>query len=90
MQHRRNFFSTLSLGSIALASGQTKSVAPAPSAADPTLDIFQAAYKGDIPRATELAKLNPAIARLRSPDGRTPLHYAVEGGQTAMIFSLTT
>jgi ankyrin repeat protein len=53
------------------------------------MDIFQAAYKGDVPRATALAKLNPAIARLRSPDGRTPLHYAVEGGQTGMISFLT-
>lgn len=69
-----------------LAFGQT----PAPVVKDSGLDIFQAAYQGDIPRATELSKLNPAIARLRSPDGRTPLHYAVEGGHTDMIFFLTT
>jgi ankyrin repeat protein len=83
MEHRRSFLSTLGLGSAALASGQTS------SAKDPTIDIFQCAYQGDIPRATELAKLNPAIARMRSADGRTPLHYAVEGGQTGMIFFLT-
>ncbi len=94
MEHRRSFLSTLSLGSAAIASGQTSSGVPGQSPAlsaakDPTTDIFQCAYKGDIPRATELAKLNPAIARLRSPDGRTPLHYAVEGGQTSMILFLT-
>jgi uncharacterized protein len=89
MQPRRTFLSTLSVSAVALASEQTPSTAPAPSA-DPSADIFQAAYKGDIPRATELAKLNPAIARLRSPDGRRPLHYAVAGGQTAMIFFLST
>jgi ankyrin repeat protein len=94
MQHRRAFLSTLSLGSATLASGQTPSGVPGQSTAlsavkDPAMDIFQIAYEGDIPRATELAKLNPAIARLRSPDGRTPLHYAVEGGQTGMIFFLT-
>ena len=52
-------------------------------------DIFQAAFKGDIPRATELAKLNPAIAQLRSPDGRTPLHFAAAGGHADMVFFLT-
>jgi uncharacterized protein len=91
MQPRRNFLSALGLGSAAFASGQTGPMVPGkPDPPHPTMDIFQAAYKGDVPRATELAKLNPAIARLRSPDLRTPLHYAVQGGQTAMIFFLTT
>jgi ankyrin repeat protein len=94
MIHRRTFLSALSMTPAALALGQTSSSAPGPQAAsvmkNPTNDIFQASYKGDVPGATELAKLNPAIARLRSPDGRTPLHYAVQGGQTAMIFFLTT
>lgn len=91
MNHRRNFLSTLSWGSVGLASAQTISGGPTASTStkDPAVDIFQTAKSGDVPRATELAKLNPAIARLRSPDGRTPLHYAVEGGQTAMIFFLT-
>ncbi len=56
---------------------------------DSNLDIFEAAYRGDTARATELAKLNPAIARLRSPDGRTPLHFAAAGGQVEMISFLT-
>ncbi len=95
MHNRRSFLATLGLSPVAVASAQTSSATSgqpaAPSAfKDSTLDIFQAAYKGDIPRATELAKLNPAIARLRSPDGRTALHYAVEGGHTDMIFFLTT
>jgi ankyrin repeat protein len=74
-----------------MANAQTPSAPvklPAPS--DSSLDIFQAAFKGDVPRATELVKLNPAVARLRWVDGKTPLHYAVEGGQTAMAFFLTT
>jgi hypothetical protein len=50
-----------------------------------SLDIFEAASRGDVARATELAKWNPAVARLRSPDGRTPLHFAAAGGQSAMI-----
>jgi ankyrin repeat protein len=86
MSNRRTFIATLGVGPVALAPGQT----PVSIAKDSAPDIFQAAYKGDIPRATELAKLNPAIARLRSPDGRTPLHYAVEGGHADMIFFLTT
>jgi ankyrin repeat protein len=95
INNRRNFLAMLGFSPVALASGQTPSKMSEPPATsgagkDSTLDIFQAAYKGDIPRATELAKLNPAIARLRSPDGRTPLHYATEGGRTAMIFFLTT
>jgi ankyrin repeat protein len=95
MNNRRSFLATLGFGPAALAAGQTSSgisgqpAAPA-AVKDATLDIFQAAYKGSIPRATELAKLNPAIAQLRSPDGRTPLHYAVEGGHPDMIFFLTT
>src|SRR5258708_5946924 len=86
MNNRRTFLATLGLVPAALAPGQTSPAVVSES----TLDIFQAAYKGDIPRATEFAKLNPAIARLRSADGRTPLHFAVEGGQTAMVFFLTT
>jgi ankyrin repeat protein len=89
MNNRRTFLATVGLAPIALAPAQTPAT-PAPKGGDPTLDIFQAAYKGDIARATELAKLNPAIARLRSPDGRTPLHYAVAGGQPNMITFLTT
>jgi ankyrin repeat protein len=69
-----------------MLSSQTMSQsAPPPPAGDATLDAFQAAFKGDTARITELAKWNPAIAQLRSADGRTPLHFAAEGGQAAMI-----
>jgi ankyrin repeat protein len=65
-----------------------------PARADPITDsrsdIFEAAFRGDIKRATELAEQNPAIARFRSPDGRLPLHYAAAGGQPDMIMFLTT
>ena len=91
MSHRRNFLLTLGIGPAACAFPQSTSSPQAPSspAKDSDADIFQAAAKGDIARATELAKQNPAIARLRSADGWTPLHYATRGGQTAMIFFLT-
>jgi ankyrin repeat protein len=87
MNSRRTFLAALGVAPAVLVPGQsTSTVKPK----DPAMDIFEAARKGDIPRATELAKLNPAIARLRSGDGRTALHYAVEGGQPAMIMFLTT
>ncbi len=76
---------------VALAPGQTLSSATSPApVGDVTIDIFQAAYQGNIPRATELAKMNPAIARLRSAEGKTPLHYAAAGGHAEMITFLTT
>jgi ankyrin repeat protein len=53
------------------------------------MDIFHAALNGDIPAATALAEQNPAIARLRSAEGKTALHCAVEAGHTDMIFFLT-
>jgi len=96
MSNRRSFLATLSLGPVALASGQNTSNTASTPAAAPTaskssvLDIFEAAYKGDTARAMELAALNPAIAHLRSTDGRTPLHYTVAGGHADMIFFFTT
>lgn len=94
LKSRRRFLATVGAGPLALASAQTSSSVSGPQAVPPggkdsTPDIFQAAYRGDIPRATVLTQMNPAIARLRSPEGRTPLHYAVEGGRTDMIFFLT-
>jgi ankyrin repeat protein len=59
-------------------------------ATDSRSDIFEAAFRGDMKRATELAEQNPAIAKLRSPDGRLPLHYAAAGGHADMIMFLTT
>src|SRR5579872_1069432 len=87
MNNRRDFLAAVSLSPI-VASAQPGDP-PAAKSSGLGLDIFEAAFQGDVPRATELAKLNPAIARLRSSDGRTALHYAVEGGRTAMIFFLT-
>ena len=46
------------------AIGQTPTQAEASATGTGTADIFQAAFHGDIPRATELAKLNPAIAKV--------------------------
>jgi len=88
------FLGSFGFGSLCMASPQSLSTtadqrAGSTGAKDPILDIFQAAYSGDTARAGELAKINPAIARLRSPDGRTPLHYAVAGGRLEMISFLT-
>ena len=69
---------------------QEPAKAPAPEKTEPALDIFDAAFRGDIKRATELADQNPAIAKLRSADGRTPLHFAAAGGHPDMIMFLTT
>lgn len=63
---------------------------PSAGKSEPAPEIFEAAYSGNLKRATELASQNPWIAKLRSTDGRTPLHFAVAGGQTDMIFFLTT
>jgi ankyrin repeat protein len=95
MNKRRSFLATLTLGPVLAARGQSISVSPAPSNAPgaakvSTDDIFEAAYKGDVQRATDLLKLNPAIARLRSADGRTPLHYAAAGGRAEMVSFLIT
>jgi ankyrin repeat protein len=83
MSTRRTFFATGGLLPAALATPH-----PQPQQA-PSADVFEAAYKGDTARINELAKWNPALARLRSADGRTPLHYAVDGGQVAMVPTLT-
>jgi ankyrin repeat protein len=91
MSNRRTFLSTLSSLAVtpALAASQPATPQAAADPKQPQLDIFEAAFKGDLPRATELAKLNPAIAKLRSLDGRTPLHFAAAGGHAEMIFFLT-
>lgn len=54
----------------------------------PQSDIFQAAAAGDIPRATELVNAEPEIARRRSADGRTPLHFATANGKPEMVLFL--
>src|SRR5215467_9669394 len=92
MPSRRRFLISSSLTSCAVyAQEKPKSEAARPDAAtDSRSDIFEAAFRGDMKRATALAEQNPAIARLRSPDGRMPLHYAAAGGQPDMIMFLTT
>jgi ankyrin repeat protein len=86
MHNRRTFLGGLGFASLCNAADRPAESKPSK---DSNLDIFEAAYRGDTARAAELAKLNPAIARLRSPDGRTPLHFAAAGGQTEMISFLT-
>ena len=49
------------------------------------LDIFEAVAAGNDKRAAELAKDDPGVAHHRLPDGRTPLHLAVEAGKPAMV-----
>jgi len=80
---RRNFF----LGGLATA-GALRAQVAAQRATTTRLDIFQAAAAGDIPRATELADADPEIARRRSADGRTPLHFATANGKPEMVLFL--
>ena len=91
MPSRRSFLISSGLASCAVqAQEKPKSdLAPLEHAKDSGSDIFEAAFRGDLKRATALADQNPAIARLRSGDGRTPLHYAASGGQPDMIMFLT-
>jgi ankyrin repeat protein len=77
---RRHFF----LGGLATAGVLRAQVA----AQRATTTIFQAAAAGDIPRATELADADPEIARRRSADGRTPLHFATANGKPEMVLFL--
>jgi uncharacterized protein len=55
-----------------------------------TLDIFEAAAGGNGARVTELANQAPGIARLRSADGRTPLHFAAAAGKPSIVIMLST
>src|SRR5215468_5665832 len=48
-------------------------------------DIFQAAVAGDVARVKELLDANPLLARSRSTDGRTPLHYAMAAGNLELV-----
>lgn len=92
MKTRRSFLTATGLAAISAtlqAEPAGQSAPPPAPTGDATLDVFQAAFKGDIPRVTELAKANPGIAFLRSPDGRQPLHFAAAGGHADMIFLLT-
>jgi ankyrin repeat protein len=91
MPSRRTFLISSSAASCALqAQEQPKTHPPIPEQAGSGADIFEAAFRGDMKRATELAEQNPAVAKLRSADGRTALHYAAAGGHPDMIMFLTT
>ena len=91
MPSRRTFLISSSAASFAVpAQEKPKTQLPTSDKAVSTADIFDAAFRGDVKRATELAEQNPAIAKLRSADGRTPLHYAAAGGHPDMIMFLTT
>ena len=76
-----------SVYTLACLAGQAKT-AEALAARGLVLDIFEAAVSGNIKRATELANAAPGIARARSADGRTPLHFAAAGGQPDMVMFL--
>jgi ankyrin repeat protein len=41
----------------------------------PALDIFESAALGQVERVRELLAVDPSLARARSPDGFTALHY---------------
>ena len=49
------------------------------------LDIFEAAASGDSKHANDLSKDDPGLAHHRLPDGRTPIHLAVEAGKAGMV-----
>jgi ankyrin repeat protein len=53
-------------------------------------DVFQAIAAGDVKLATELLDADPLLARARSTDGRTPLHYATAAGNLEMVTRLAT
>jgi ankyrin repeat protein len=83
---RRNFL----LVSVAAAGAVQAQVANTdrPDGVTNKSDIFRAAADGDIPRATELVNADPEIVRLRSTDGRTPLHFATANGKSDMVMFL--
>jgi WD40 repeat protein/ankyrin repeat protein len=49
------------------------------------VDLFSAAAIGDMRRAEQIVAAEPKAVSERLPDGRTPLHMAVEAGQQAMV-----
>jgi uncharacterized protein len=55
------------------------------AAREPTLDIFDAALLGDIPRLAALLERNPGLVSARHPFGSTPLHLAAFGGARAAV-----
>lgn len=92
MPSRRTFLINASLAPGALRAQEKLTIDRAtPNTTNtPGGDVFEAAFRGDIKRVTEFWEQNPAIARLRASDGRTPLHYAAAGGHSDMIMLLTT
>ena len=53
------------------------------------IDIYTAAFLGDVPRVTALLDASPELVNAEDPAEdflpRTPLHHAVSGGQLAMV-----
>src|SRR5260370_567164 len=78
-----------SVYTLACLHGQTK-IAEELTRRGLALDIFEAAVSGNVQRATELAKDDPGIGHHRSPDGRTPLHFAAAAGKPEMVIFLVT
>jgi ankyrin repeat protein len=60
------------------------------SAQEDTTDIFQAIVSGNIALMTQLLDADPQLARSRSADGRTPLHYACATGNLEMVTRIVT
>jgi ankyrin repeat protein/L-ascorbate metabolism protein UlaG (beta-lactamase superfamily) len=48
-------------------------------------EIFDALRKGDIQAVKSLVEKSPQVLDSRDGDGRTPLHYAAAGGDTALL-----
>jgi ankyrin repeat protein len=75
---RRTFFFASSGAALC---AQTQSTKP---------DLFQAISAGDVKLATEIMDATPEIARTRSADGRTPLHYATAAGNMELVTRISS
>ncbi len=64
--------------------GAALAAAPA-LAQDGIPELCRAASSGDMARARALLKENPERVHERAPDGRTPMHFAAEGGHPEMV-----
>jgi len=74
----------VSVYALAWLNGQTQ-IADELSRRGLVLDAFEAAASGNVTRATELSKDDPGMAHHRLPDGRTPLHLAVQAGHPELV-----
>jgi hypothetical protein len=60
------------------------------SAQETKPDIFHAISSGNLALMTQLLDADPQLARSRSADGRTPLHYACATGNLEMVTRIVT